>query len=56
MNFVSFDRTPYSQVCNEISQETTAYIVVLTLWPWSWTFTVQHTIYVKCEYFMNQEE
>ena len=20
----------------------------LTLWPWSWTFTVQHTIYVKC--------
>ena len=28
----------------------------LTLWPWSWTFTVQHTIYVKCEYFMNQEE
>ena len=27
----------------------------LTLWPWSWTFTVQHTIYVKCEYFMNQE-
>ena len=28
---------------------------ILTLWPWSWTFTVQHTIYVKCEYFMNQE-
>ena len=28
----------------------------LTLWPWSWTFTVQHTICVKCEYFMNQEE
>jgi hypothetical protein len=27
----------------------------LNLWPWSWTFTVQHTIYVKCEYFMNQE-
>ena len=27
----------------------------LTLWPWSWTFTVQHIIYVKCEYFMNQE-
>jgi len=27
----------------------------LTLWPWSWTFTVKHTIYVKCEYFMNQE-
>ena len=27
----------------------------LTLWPWSWTFTVQHTIYVKCEFFMNQE-
>jgi len=27
----------------------------LTLWPWSWTFTVQHTIYVKCEYFRNQE-
>ena len=26
-----------------------------TLWPWSWTFTVQHNIYVKCEYFMNQE-
>ena len=32
-----------------------AYIRRLTLWPWSWTFTVQHTIYVKCEYFMNQE-
>ena len=29
--------------------------LILTLWPWSWTFTVQHTIYVKCEYFMNQE-
>jgi len=28
---------------------------VSTLWPWSWTFTVQHTIYVKCEYFMNPE-
>ena len=28
----------------------------LTLWPWSWIFTVQLTIYVKCEYFMNQEE
>jgi hypothetical protein len=27
----------------------------LTLWPWSWTFTVQHTIYVECEYFINQE-
>ena len=27
----------------------------LTLWLWSWTFTVQHTVYVKCEYFMNQE-
>ena len=27
----------------------------LTLWLWSWTFTVQHTIYVKCEYFVNQE-
>ena len=27
----------------------------LTLWPWCWTFTVSHTIYVKCEYFMNQE-
>jgi hypothetical protein len=27
----------------------------LTLWPCSWTFTVQHTIYGKCEYFMNQE-
>ena len=25
------------------------------LWPWSWTFTVEHTIYVKCEYFMNRE-
>ena len=25
----------------------------LTLWPWSWTFKFQHTIYVKCEYFMN---
>jgi len=33
------------------------YLVVifqLTLWPWSWTFTVQHTTYVKCEYSMNQ--
>jgi hypothetical protein len=28
---------------------------MLTLWPWSWMFTVRHTIYVKCEYFMNQE-
>ena len=28
---------------------------VLTLWPWSWIFTVQSTIYVKYEYFMNQE-
>jgi len=27
----------------------------LTLWPWSWTFTVYHTIYVQCEYFINQE-
>ena len=27
----------------------------LTFWPWSWTFTVQHNIYVKCEYFMDQE-
>ena len=27
----------------------------LTLWPWSWTFTVQHTMYVQSEYFMNQE-
>jgi hypothetical protein len=27
----------------------------LTLWPWSWTFTVKHTIYVQCEYFMNQK-
>jgi len=24
-------------------------ILDLTLWPWSWTFTVQHTIYVKYE-------
>ena len=31
-------------------------IACLTFWPWSWTFTVQHTIYVKCEYYMNQEE
>ena len=29
--------------------------LVLTFWPWSWTYTVQHNIYVKCEYFMNQE-
>ena len=28
---------------------------LLTLWPWSWTFTVQHIICVKFEYFMNQE-
>ena len=27
----------------------------LTLWPWSWTFTVERIMYVKCEYFMNQE-
>jgi len=27
----------------------------LTLRSWSWTFTFQHTIYVKCEYFINQE-
>jgi len=25
----------------------------LTFWPWSGTFKFQHTIYVKCEYFMN---
>jgi len=30
-------------------------IICLTLWPWSWIFTVSHTIYVQCEYFMNQE-
>jgi len=30
-------------------------VISLTLWPWSWTFTVYHTIFVKCEYFMNQE-
>jgi len=27
----------------------------LTLWSWSWMFTVQHTMYVQCEYLMNQE-
>ena len=27
----------------------------LFIWPWSWKFTVEHTIYVRCEYFMNQE-
>jgi hypothetical protein len=32
-----------------------ALVNTLTFWPWSWTFTVQHTIYVKCEYFVNQE-
>ena len=30
-------------------------MLCLALWPCRWTFTVQHTIYVKCEYFMNQE-
>ena len=30
-------------------------LLPLTLWPWSWTFTVLHIFYVKCEYFMNQE-
>jgi len=30
-------------------------LIELTLWPCSWTFAVQHTIYVKCEYFTNQE-
>jgi hypothetical protein len=30
-------------------------VIRLALWPCSWTFTVQHAIYVKCEYFMNQE-
>jgi len=35
----------------------TCYVLesALALWPCNWTFTVQHTIYVKCEYFMNQE-
>ena len=28
---------------------------VSTLWPWSGTFKFCHTIYVKCEYFMNQK-
>jgi len=27
--------------------------MALTFWPCSWTFKFQHTIYVKCEYFMN---
>ena len=29
--------------------------VSLTLWPWSWTFTVQHTIYVKCEFLLTKK-
>jgi hypothetical protein len=28
---------------------------LLTLWLWSWKFTVYHLIYVKFEYFVNQE-
>ena len=28
--------------------------VTLTLWHWNWTFKQQHIIYVKCEYFTNQ--
>ena len=32
------------------------YVYGLTLWSWSWTFKFQHTIYVKCEYFMNLKE
>ena len=39
----------------ETSKITQAETLHLTLWPWSWTFTVEHTIYVKCEYFMNQD-
>ena len=52
----------YLEVCNPrcVCENWKEYVVKhnyvsLTLWPWSWTFTVQHTIYVKCEYFMNQE-
>jgi hypothetical protein len=43
------------QRIRRISVRRISYCMGLTLWPWSWTFTVQHTIYVKREYFMNQE-
>ena len=29
--------------------------LLLTLWPWNWTFKYYHIIYVKCEYFTNQK-
>jgi hypothetical protein len=34
---------------------THVYYFALTLWPLSWTFQFQHTIYVKCEYSVNQK-
>jgi hypothetical protein len=27
--------------------------LTLTFWQWSWTFKFLHTLYVKCEYFMD---
>jgi len=46
----------FSQSCQLLpNTNKVKYLMCLTLWSCSWTFTVQHTIYVKCEYFMNQE-
>ena len=44
------DTNKYTYICYLINLKFTS-----TLWPWSWILTVLYTIYVKCEYFMNQE-
>jgi len=46
---------PYRCVLVAILRAAASFCGYLTLWPWSWTFTVQHTIYVNCEYFVDQE-
>ena len=30
--------------------------LTLTFWQWSWTFKFLHTLYVKCEYFMDRKK
>ena len=30
--------------------------IILTIWPWKWTFKQYHIIYVKCDYFTNQKK
>ena len=44
-----------SKMDRTCSMETINAQNILTLWRWSWAFTVQHNISVNCEYFMNQE-